>query len=113
MFNKIKLALAVSSMGLLFACGGGGGGTAGGGGGGGANTAESSAVFATNAGSAAIGAAMSNASISIQPLPASSYAEIVLTANDSGAFTVPAGTAFPALVKATSANKQYTWRSQI
>jgi len=31
MFNKIKLALAVSSIGLLFACGGGGGGGGGGG----------------------------------------------------------------------------------
>ena len=83
------------------------------GGGGGTSAINSGAVYATDAGSAAIGAAMSNAAISIQPLPSGSNAEITLTANASGTFTVPAGTKFPALVKATSLNKQYTYYGYI
>lgn len=85
------------------------------GGGGGTNGASngSSAVFATNAGSAAIGAAMSNASIGIQPLPSGSNAEVIITADADGKFTIPSGTKLPAVVKATSLNKQYTYYGYI
>lgn len=110
MKNWLKFSALALSTTLLVGCGGGGGGATGS-----ANNGNSDpgAVFATNAGSAAMGAAMSNAAISIQPLPASANTEILVTANDSGAFTVPAGTTFPALVKATSSNKQHTYYGYI
>jgi hypothetical protein len=95
--------LIVISLFALAGCGGGGGTSA----------INSGAVYATDAGSAAIGAAMSNAAISIQPLPSGSNAEITLIANASGTFTIPAGTKFPAIVKATSLNKQYTYYGYI
>jgi hypothetical protein len=87
---------------LLAACGGGGGGES-----------AVGAVYTKNAGSAAIGAAMSNASISIQPLPANPSTEVLLTADDAGLFTVPSTVTLPALVKATSANGQYTYYGYI
>ena len=92
---------------------GGGGSTVSGGGsstvsGGGGGSVNVRAVYTTNAGSAAIGAAMSNASISIQPLPANPSTEVLLTADDAGLFTVPSTVSLPALVKATSANGKYT-----
>jgi hypothetical protein len=103
---SISLVAIVGGVG----CGGGGGGgvspsTVSGGGGGSVNVR---AVYTTNAGSAAIGAAMSNASISIQPLPANPSTEVLLTADDAGLFTVPSTVSLPALVKATSANGKYT-----
>lgn len=104
-YMNIKNLLLISLI-ALAGCGGGGGSTNG-------ASNGSSAVFAINAGSAAIGAAMSNAAISIQPLPSGSNAEITLTANASGTFTIPAGTKFPAIVKATSLNKQYTYYGYI
>lgn len=102
---NIKNLLLISLF-VLTGCGSGGGSTNG-------ASNGASAVFAINAGSAAIGAAMSNASISIQPLPTGSNAEVVITADAQGNFTVPAGTKFPAIVKATSLNKQYTYYGYI
>lgn len=99
MFKKFKNVAICFVAALLVACGGGGGGGGG----------TIGAVFTTNAGSAAIGAAMSNASISIQSLPVTPSTEILLTANAVGAFTVPTSVTFPALVKATTANGQYTY----
>jgi len=103
MIKLLSVAALVCSTVLLAACGGGGGSAGNG----------QSAVYAANAGSAAIGVAMSNASISIQPLPAGSNAEVLVTADAGGKFTVPSGTKFPALVKATSINKQYTFYGYI
>ena len=112
-----QILLSISLL-ALAACGGGGGSTVNGGGGstvsgGGSSSASGGgsavvAVYTTNAGSAAIGAAMSNASISIQPLPANPSTEVLLTADDAGLFTVPSTVSLPALVKATSANGKYT-----
>jgi hypothetical protein len=88
----------------LAACGGGGSG---------GGESAVGAIYTKNAGSAAIGAAMSNASISIQPLPANPSTEVLLTADDDGLFTVPSTVTIPALVKATSANGQYTYYGYI
>ncbi|WP_146182832.1 hypothetical protein [Limnohabitans sp. Jir72] len=98
-------SLIVISILALAGCGGGGSTNG--------ATNGSSAVFATNAGSAAIGAAMANASISIQPLPSGSNAEVIITADTDGKFTIPSGTKLPAVVKATSANKQWTYYGYI
>jgi hypothetical protein len=95
-----KVLLSMSLV-LLAGCGGGGGESA------------VEAVYTKNAGTAAIGAAMSNASISIQPLPANPSTEVLLTADDAGLFTVPSTVTLPALVKATSANGQYTYYGYI
>lgn len=105
MKNWLKFSALALSTTLLVACGGGG--SAGGGGG------QTGAAYAIHAGSAAIGAAMSNASISIQPLPSSSNVEVLVDADAQGRFTIPAGTKMPAVVKATSLNKQYTYYGYI
>ena len=124
-----QILLSISLFAIV-GCGGGGGGgdrpstVSGGGGstvsGGGSSTVSGDggsvnvrAVYTTNAGSAAIGAAMSNASISIQPLPANPSTEVLLTADDAGLFTVPSTVTIPALVKATSANGKYTYYGYI
>ena len=91
-FNYKALIVAAMSIALIGCGGGGGGGTSGG--------------ISGISGQAVIGAPMSKASIVVTSLVDATNGQA--TADEDGAFKVPSGVSYPAIVKATSVNGAQT-----